>query len=188
MIRVDVVGSPAPQGSLKAFVVAGRACVTADNPRTRPWRNEVAQALAAAVSDTVARPLWPSGPVAVGAVFRVAVPKRWIGARGVKPGAPVLVATKPDRDKYERLVGDAITASGVVWGDDSQSAIGASAKVYVPPGQWTGVSLVLAPADEWDEVFRAVADLVTGARAVMGAAIEAAIMARVPGGPRRRAA
>lgn len=48
---VTVFGTPAPQGSHKAFVRGNRAIVTNDSAKTRPWRQAVLHAALAALPD-----------------------------------------------------------------------------------------------------------------------------------------
>lgn len=45
ILTIQVHGLPIPQGSMKGFVVGGRARVTSDNPRTRPWKAAVILAI-----------------------------------------------------------------------------------------------------------------------------------------------
>ena len=41
-LTFDVLGTPVPQGSTRAFVRAGRAVTTSDNVKTKPWRQDIA--------------------------------------------------------------------------------------------------------------------------------------------------
>lgn len=55
-------------------------------------------------------------------------------ASTLKPSAPAFRNTKPDKDKLERAINDALTDAGV-WKDDSRVVDGGSRKVYGPkPG------------------------------------------------------
>jgi hypothetical protein len=51
MISFDVAGIPQQQGSMRAFVVAGRARVTSDNAKLKPWRNLVSSEAMLAMRD-----------------------------------------------------------------------------------------------------------------------------------------
>lgn len=51
-----------------------------------------------------------------------------------KPKA-VCVDVKPDWDNISKLVCDAATQSGVLWGDDAQIVDGRCIKLYAPPGE-----------------------------------------------------
>lgn len=116
----DVVGLPAPQGSLRAFARGGRAFVTADNAKTRPWKDAVAWSARQAVSEPYA------GAVVVSLVFTMPRPKGHYGAKGLLPSAPAWPHKKPDIDKLCRAVLDALTEARV-WLDDSQ-VVGLSAQ------------------------------------------------------------
>lgn len=112
-ISFTVYATPQPQGSAKAFVIAGRARVTSDNRKLKPYRQEVAGAALAALSGLgIALPFAGKHvPVQVGMRFFLAKPpsipkKRW---------APVV---KPDLDKLQRATTDALT--GILYADDSQ--------------------------------------------------------------------
>lgn len=129
---IHVVGVPAPQGSHRAFVVKGRAVVTQDNKKTRPWRQDVT----AAVLDTMAttpgfEPY--AGPVHVAIDFYMPRPRYHYRtgkrANELRPDAPRYVDKKPDSDKLVRSILDALTSSGV-FRDDAQVAALSAVKVY----------------------------------------------------------
>jgi crossover junction endodeoxyribonuclease RusA len=105
-----VPGVPAPQGSTKAFVVNGRAHITAANAHTKPWRQQVSTFIAAHIGPGVI--VYPTGPVAISADF--VMPRRAAEPRRATPAH----TRKPDADKLGRCVGDAMT--GLVFGDDAQ--------------------------------------------------------------------
>lgn len=100
MIEFTVWGLPAPQGSMKAFVVNGRANVVPDNqPRLKKWRKLVNEA---------AMELWPYAeatdePLLVHVTFYRLAPKARQGDRWDDTG--------PDGDKLMRAIFDAITAT-----------------------------------------------------------------------------
>ncbi len=150
MITVCVQGLPTPQGSASAFVVPGpngkpRAVVARPSGPVKTWRAEVANAVRAAMNDPRAPIAWPKPtPVVVASIYRFPSPQTWPKL----DGQPLTMkSVKPDRDKLDRAIGDAITAAGLVWNDDAQDAIGASAKLLVPDGQWTGVLILLGHAE-----------------------------------------
>lgn len=109
----DVMGTPIPQGSMQAFNRrgGGRPIVTADNARTRPWKDSVAWAAASA------RQRRCDGPVIVRMAFRMARPKGHSGKRGLLPSAPMQPAVKPDIDKLSRAVLDALVEAQVIVDD-----------------------------------------------------------------------
>lgn len=152
MITICVQGLPTPQGSVKAFVVPGRtpgdrprAVIGAPRGAVKSWRAEVANAVRVAIGDPRGPIAWPKPtPVVVAAIYRFPSPQAWPKL----DGQPLTFkAVKPDRDKLDRAIGDAITAAGLAWTDDAQDAIGASAKLLVPDGQWTGVLIILGHAE-----------------------------------------
>lgn len=110
-------GIPAPKGSLKAFVRGGKAIVTNDNAKTKPWAMTVAYAASEAMRDG---PAFIVGPVHVSLAFVLPRPlahRRRDGS--VRPSAGLWSSKKPDLDKLVRCVLDALTAAGV-WLDDGQ--------------------------------------------------------------------
>lgn len=126
-ISFAVPGTPAPQGSKRAFVVAGRAVMAEANQATKPWRASVAAAAAEAM------PGGPrSDPAIVELQFAFARPRGHFGKRGLRPSAPTYKATKPDVDKLARAVLDAIT--GVVIRDDAQVVQLTASKLFADDG------------------------------------------------------
>lgn len=118
-----VKGTPAPQGSKRAFVnqSTGRAAIVEDNKaRVRSWREIVREGFL-----TPEPPEMLLGPVAVRLMFYMPRPKSHYrtGAHSgdLKPNAPMYVATKPDIDKLARSTLDALSQAGA-WRDDSQVA------------------------------------------------------------------
>lgn len=131
-MRVRVYGTPIPQGSLKAFAVrkhgmpTGRVAVTADNAKTKPWRQAIVDAWHAELEKNphaganLARAAVPLG---VSITFGMPRPARHFGTGRnrdqLRPGAPARPAQLPDIDKLARAVLDALTAAGA-WRDDAQ--------------------------------------------------------------------
>lgn len=111
-------GMPQTKGSGKAITSrsTGRAFFKPDNPKTAAWQGVVAHAAAQAG----AKPI--DGPVRLELTFVLPRPKGHMGsgknAATVKASAPRYPASKPDGDKLERAVLDALT--GVVYADDGQ--------------------------------------------------------------------
>ena len=115
--HIYVVGTPAPQGSHRAFVVKGRAIVTQDSKKTKPWR----EAVKAAAHDPQRTPL--VGPVEVSIVFYMPRPQAHYRsgkhAGELKATAPDWCDKRPDIDKCTRSTCDALTEAGV-YRDDNQ--------------------------------------------------------------------
>lgn len=134
-VHLEVVGIPQPQGSKTGFVRSGRA-VLVDPKGVKPWREAIAQA----GRDWQAehdRPLIDE-PVEVTMTFRLPRPKS-------SPKKRVHPDTKPDLDKLDRAILDALT--GVIITNDSRVVCIHSRKVFAvdrPPG----VSIEIRQADE----------------------------------------
>lgn len=125
----EVVGfEPRPQGSKRiGRSKDGRPIILADNDkRLKVWRRAV---VAAARSLAAASPHCPfEGPVILTVVFSVTPPAKVPKDRRGWP------SVRPDKDKMERAVCDALTTAGV-WKDDDQVCCSLSLKVYAggPP-------------------------------------------------------
>lgn len=139
-IRFFVPGIPAPKGSTRAFFVKalGRAVITNANAKTKPWEQAVRAEALNAVD-----PHYPTTqPIAVHATFYFSRPKGHYRTNGeVKPGAPGRHVTKPDLDKLERALLDAMT--GIVFVDDSQVCELSSDKRFAME-QGPGVNVIVS--------------------------------------------
>lgn len=109
-LRFEVIGTPVPKGSMRGFVVKGRAILTHANSKTRPFQ----EAVMWAAREEMASVAWQqlAGPVALELAFYVPRPKS-------APKAVTVPIKKPDLDKLTRLIMDAMTRSGA-YVDDSQ--------------------------------------------------------------------
>lgn len=130
LLSVHVVGAPKQQGSKRGFVVQAkgaarpRAVIVDDNKKPlKDWRTDVVlgcQREVEAATDVS----WPlTGPIAVRLIFAMPKPAR--------PKWP-WPAVKPDIDKLERAVLDAMTDAGV-WVDDAQVVDLHAVKQYPGP-------------------------------------------------------
>ena len=137
MTEFRVYTLPATQGSTRAYVRGGKAVVTHDNPaKVRATRHDIAAAARAAWGD---RPCLVDCPVTL--TLTVYLPK----PKSVKRELPYV---RPDLDKLERLIMDALT--GICYRDDAQVTDKHSRKRYaVMPGIEIGVGEVPphAPSD-----------------------------------------
>lgn len=102
-VAFRVLGTPAPQGSKRAFVVKGRAVITEDSKKTKPWRDSIATAAQDAMTG-----LPIDGAVVVTVTFYFVRPK------SVKRPYP---SVAPDIDKLERALLDGLQAGGVLTDD-----------------------------------------------------------------------
>lgn len=122
MIAFTVYGRPEPQGSSRAFMLKGKPQITSTNAKLKPFRHTVTQVALEAVGKIGAAPLFGRHvPVRAHYIFTFRRPA------GVPKGR-VFPVVKPDMDKLERAVNDALT--GVVFHDDSQVVSCTSDKVY----------------------------------------------------------
>lgn len=106
MIKLDVLGDPAPQGSKRVF--NGRV-VEAAGQKLKTWRKAIAAACEPFSDQNII-----IGPIRLEVDFYLARPKSVSINKRAKPIVP------PDLDKLLRAVGDGIGQSEMIWGDDSQ--------------------------------------------------------------------
>lgn len=117
VIRFQVPGIPAPQGSKRAFVNkhTGRASLVEMSGRHKDWRAMVSLAASEAATGIM------DGPVHLRACFRFPRPKSHYrtgrNADKLRDNAPTHPG-KPDLSKLVRSIEDAMT--GIVYRDDSQ--------------------------------------------------------------------
>lgn len=130
-----VRGTPAPQGSKRAFVANGRAIITEDNKKSAPWRDSVSAAAVDAMD----------GALPIDAPVEVSVTFYFVRPASVKPAKRPFPSVKPDVDKLARAVLDGLTAGGV-FTDDSRVVDLTARKRYadVPSAQITVREVVTA--------------------------------------------
>lgn len=124
MIRIELLGSPAPQGS-KKFVgttKTGRGLLVESSKKVKPWRQDVK---AAAETVMAGRPPL-DGPLVAVMTFTVPKPTSAPKTRVTYP------CRKPDASKLARSTEDALTDAGV-WTDDARVVSLVVHKVY--PGE-----------------------------------------------------
>lgn len=107
-VTFTVFGKPVPQGSTRAFFVKklGRAVITTDNTRLKPWRQQISDTALSLNAEMFHR----ETPVEVTMNFYFQRPK----SAGKRRGMTV----KPDIDKICRSLLDGVT--GILIEDDSQ--------------------------------------------------------------------
>lgn len=149
----DVLGTPAPKGSSRAFVnkKTGRAFVAPGGAKSTEvkiasWNVAVREAALDVIGEVVVPP-FVDVALAVTIVFHVARPKGHWGkgknAGKLMPSAPARPATKPDIDKLARTTLDALT--GAVFDDDSRIADLALSKRWAAPGR-EGATITITEA------------------------------------------
>jgi crossover junction endodeoxyribonuclease RusA len=117
-----VRGIPAAQGTARAFVAGGKARIATDANRTNSpigaWRAAIATEARREYGDIEAA----RGPIRIVAELSWPRPKAHYRAgtpaKGLRPLAPALKASKPDVDKAARALLDALT--GIAYADDAQ--------------------------------------------------------------------
>jgi len=114
-----VPGRPLSKGSMRPVTskTTGKVFLKPSNPNLKLWTSDVKAFAAQAWKDVLT-----DGPVWLDLLYRFSRPKSHYGtgknASVLKPGAPKHPIGRPDIDKLERAVLDALT--GVVYRDDSQ--------------------------------------------------------------------
>lgn len=137
MISISVEGDPVPKGSMRAFVMrtkSGRytSRVTHDNKRTKPWQEQLEGGIRSAMDSLeIGEPI--DEPVIVECTFFLRKPK------SAKRSHP---SVKPDLDKLQRVVGDAL--EGTLLTNDSRIVEWVVGKVY---GEKPGVIITVSAVD-----------------------------------------
>ena len=140
-IKVEVIGTPIPQGSLVGNPRFGGLRYSND-VLLKEWRGRVINELAKAKP-----PKWDSlAAFNVVAVFSFTRPKGHYGKKGLKPSAPKYKTTKPDVDKLTRGIGDSIEQAGIAK-NDSQIVCWRVNKEFVKGDEPPGVSIMITPSN-----------------------------------------
>lgn len=141
MIIIDVLGTPAPKGSSRAFMNkrTGKAILAPGGSRVnqdkiKGWASAVREAAAEAIGEVV-DPVFVDRCLIVVLEFKLARPMgHWHKTKGgLVNNAPVAPRTKPDIDKLARTTLDALT--GVAFDDDSRIVELVTRKRYAEPGK-----------------------------------------------------
>jgi crossover junction endodeoxyribonuclease RusA len=147
MITLRVYGTPASQGSKRAFVQGGRAVMLNDDKKLRPWRNSIIEAARAARVTGERLP----GPLAMEARFVFNRPRSHYrtgkNAHLLRDDAPIFVNQTPDIDKILRSTLDGLTEAAV-WVDDSRVVSLIATKRYANEGEAPGAYIRIWPYEE----------------------------------------
>jgi Holliday junction resolvase RusA-like endonuclease len=152
-LRLIVVGVPAPQGSMKAFIHKRRvdqkpfAVLTSDNPRTKGWRQTIADVVGRELADGENRGIFFHGPVLLDVTFYLPRPKDLLTIKKAARAFPHV--TKPDLDKLLRAAADSL--KHVVWSDDSQITDITTRKRYVAVGDYPRAEITIRDAPALEE-------------------------------------
>ena len=150
MISIRVHGTPAPQGSKRAFArPGGKPVVVEMSKAVGPWREAVRSETQDALEGSAGG--WDSWPVTVTVVFMLPRPathyRTGRNAHLLKDSAPVRPVTRPDLDKLVRSTLDGLKSGGA-YTDDSQVTDLIAAKIYCVNGQAPGAEITIEPCKE----------------------------------------
>lgn len=145
-ISFVVHGLPQPAGSKRAFPfrkAGGKlgVAVSDDNPRSRDWKN----AVASAARELYGGPLL-TAPLMLNIALYFPRPKGHFGKKGLRPGAPKSMTTRPDATKCLRAIEDAL--QGVLYANDSQIVSQVVTKEYGESGM---VKIEVTPMENGDD-------------------------------------
>lgn len=143
-LLIEVIGTPAPQGSKRAYVRGGRAVLVESSPAVRTWREDVRAACREQWHHNVL-----TGPVSIAVAFRWRRPRGHYGRRGLLPSAPEHKTTAPDLDKVLRATLDALT--GQVLADDSLVVAVRTGKAWAAVDELPGATIVITPLHDGGE-------------------------------------
>lgn len=139
MISINVLGTPAPKGSSRAFYKAGmkRAVIVKDNSeKQKGWDRNVRETALEQLGPCLA-PKFVQTPLCVELQFRLTRPAgHWGKGKNVgrlMASAPIVPLAKPDIDKLARATLDALI--GLAFDDDSRIVLLLCTKSYAAPGQ-----------------------------------------------------
>ena len=139
-----VPGEPITEGSTRAFASGQRVVVTHDRgPELDQWRLRVARAAKAAAEAAYWEPRY-DGPVEVWTEFRLPRPKS-------VPKSRKHAQTKPDLDKLQRAIGDALSPykrPGVIR-DDSRIVEWHAIKRYADDAHPAGATVRVSKARDY---------------------------------------
>lgn len=144
-VTLEVLGTPAPKGSARAMLIAGRARVIASGSSTnqrklRSWDTALREAARDAVGERTG-PVFVGRALQMGITFRLTRPAGHWGKHGLRPSAPPYPIVAPDLSKLLRATEDSLI--GVVFDDDSRIVVSTVSKVYAEPGR-EGATITIA--------------------------------------------
>ena len=139
VLRWFVSGTPQPKGSLdykgKNRRTGGAVLAPGNAPKLNAWVREIRTQIR-----QLPKPI--TGPVEVDIQFFLRRPKSHYRSNGeLHAGAPRFPIVKPDNDKLERAVWDALT--GMVYVDDAQVIGGTHLKRYASTPKMVGAHITV---------------------------------------------
>ena len=138
-----VKGEPKPQPRPKAARRGGFIQIYTP-PTAKEWRTAVEKAVASHQRREDAPGSIFSGPLSLRLAFFLKRPQRLMRAKD--PSGEVSHTSTPDCDNLAKAVMDALTDTGVVWGDDSQVQDLMISKRYVSKEGQTGCLIQINPS------------------------------------------
>lgn len=139
MICIEVLGTPAPKGSMRAALIGGKARLIPSGSRRNSrelyaWHKAIRSRIAEQLG-TIGEPIFRDEPLSVHLLFRLVRPRsHYSKATGLLlPSAPRCHAVKPDVDKLARSTLDALT--GELLDDDARVAVIQADKQWCDPGR-----------------------------------------------------
>lgn len=134
-LTFTVDGTPAPQGSKKAYNRGGRTILVESSKKLPAWRAKITATSHAAMHRTNTTPARRGEPVTINLTFRMPRPKAW-GKNRHDP-----MTQRPDVDKLARAVLDALT--GPIMQEDSQVTHLTATKQRTPAGTTPGCDITV---------------------------------------------
>lgn len=147
-LRLVVVGVPTPQGSMRSYVVHrksdGRpiAVTTSDNPKTKGWKQTIADVVARELARPQFAGLYFDGAVDLDVLF--VLPRPLALCTRANAARAISHCRKPDLDKLLRATADALT--GVLWRDDAQVTDLRARKRYAAVGEHPRAEILIRVA------------------------------------------
>lgn len=139
IFTLEILGLPAPKGSMRAMLSHGKAILvpggSPENAKAlRAWAKVIGEQARQQIGDR-SDPVFQNVAVEVQAVFRLPRPASHYGARGLLPSAPPdhWHIVKPDGDKLLRATLDALT--GIVYDDDARIPVQNATKQWCHRGR-----------------------------------------------------
>jgi Holliday junction resolvase RusA-like endonuclease len=147
VISIEVLGTPAPKGSMRAIAVNGRGRVIAGGSKANQraqyaWTKAIQTAVISSIGDRDGKPYYVDQPLEVHLLFRLVRPSNHYGKRGLKSGAPLHpMVMRDDIDKLARSTLDALT--GALYDDDGRIVTLVLCKQYAASEALQGVVITI---------------------------------------------
>ena len=149
MISIEVLGEPAPKGSMRAMLIKGRPIVVASGSRAnekalKAWTKAIAAAVVSSIGERT-EPLYVEQPLEVHLMFKLLRPAGHYSTgkvRSVKASAPLYpMVMCDDIDKLARSTLDALT--GLLFDDDGRIVTLVCTKHYADSAAQQGVVITI---------------------------------------------